>query len=112
MSFPRYEISKDTRGEFRFNLKSKNGQVILTASEGYTNKSDCRTAIGICQRNSPYDRNYDRRTTWNGKYYFTLRSDNGRDIGRSEDYNTSSGREEGINDVKRDGPTQTVHDLT
>ncbi len=46
------------------------------------------------------------------KYYFTLRSDNGRDIGRSEDYNTSSARDEGINDVKRDGPTKTVVDNT
>lgn len=112
MSYPRYEVFKDVRSEFRFRLKSKNHEIILASSEGYTNKSDCLNAIGICQRNSPHDRHYDKRTTTGSKYYFTLRSDNGRDIGRSEDYNTSSARDEGIKDVQRDGPTQTVVDLT
>lgn len=112
MSFPRYEVFKDSKNEFRFNLKSKNYEVILTASEGYTNKSDCVHAIGICQINSQYDSDYDKRTTLSGKYYFTLRSNNGRDIGRSEDYNTISARDEGIKDVKRDGSTKTVVDLT
>lgn len=112
MSYPRYEIFKDGRGEFRFNLIAVNYKVILTASEGYINKSDCERAINICQANSPYDRHYDSRTTWTSKYYFTLRSDNGRDIGRSEDYETSYGRDEGIRDVKRDGPTKTVIDKT
>ncbi len=112
MSYPRYEIFKDIRDEFRFNLISKNYKVILTSSEGYKNKSDCKGAIEICQKNSPFDRYYDRRSTSSGKFYFTLRSDNGRDIGRSEDYNTNSAREEGINDVKRDGVTTVIIDKT
>lgn len=112
MSYPRYEIFKDSKGEFRFRLKSKNYETILTASEGYNHKSDCQNAISICQRNSQYDSNYDKRTTVSGKYYFTLRSDNGRDIGRSEDYNSSYARDEGIKDVKRDAPTKTIIDLT
>lgn len=112
MSFPRYEIFKDTRGEYRFRLQSKNSEIILASSEGYTYKSDCKTAIEICQRNSPFERNYDKRTTSSGKFYFMLRGDNYKDIGRSEDYNTSSARDEGIRDVQRDGPTKTVIDLT
>src|SRR5688572_17827259 len=103
MSYPRYEIFKDVKGEFRFRLKSKNYEIILTASEGYINKSDCKNAISICQRNSPYESDYDKRTTSNGKYYFVLRSDNKKDIGRSEDYSTAWARDEGIKDVKRDG---------
>ena len=112
MSYPRYEIFKDVKGEFRFRLKSKNYEIILTASEGYINKSDCKNAIGICQRNSPYESDYDKRTTLNGKYYFVLRADNKEEIGRSEDYSSASARDEGIKDVKRDGPTQTVVDLS
>jgi uncharacterized protein YegP (UPF0339 family) len=112
MSAPRYEVFKDTRGEFRFNLISKNYQTILTSSEGYKNKSDCYSAIEVCQRNSPYDHYYDRRTTVSNGYYFTLRSGNGRDIGRSEDYETSWGRNQGIEAVKRDGPTKTIVDKT
>lgn len=112
MSYPRYEVFKDTSRNYRFRLRSKNYETILTASEGYVNKSDCMNAIGICQRNSPFDRFYDKRTTVSNKYYFTLRSENGRDISRSEDYNTSWSRDEGISDVKRDGSTKTVVDLT
>ncbi len=112
MSYPRYEVFKDTVSEFRFNLKSKNYEIILTASEGYKNKSDCLRAIEICQENSPFDKYYDKRATWNSKHYFTLQSSTGRDIGRSEDYETSWGRDQGIEDVKRDGPTKTVVDLT
>ena len=83
MSYPRYEIFKDSKKEFRFHLKSKNYEIILTASEGYVNKSDCQNAISVCQRNSPYESDYDRRTTLCGKPYFVLRSDNKKDIGRS-----------------------------
>jgi uncharacterized protein len=112
MNYPRYEIFKDSKGEYRFRLKSKNYEIILTASEGYKYKSDCENAVAICQRNSPYDADYDRRTTWNQQHYFVLRSDNKKDIGRSEDYTTNYGREEGIKDVKRDGPTKNVVDVT
>jgi uncharacterized protein len=112
MNYPRYEVFKDTKKELRFNLIDKNYKTILTSSEGYENKSDCYNAIGICQRNSPFDKHYDKRTTLSGKFYFTLRSDNGRDIGRSEDYGTSWSRDQGIENVKRDGPTQNVVDKT
>lgn len=112
MSYPRYEIFKDSKGEFRFRLKSKNYEIILTASEGYSSKAGCENAIGICQRNSPYDVDYDRRKTRNGSHYFVLRSDNKQDIGRSEDYSSEWAMNEGIKDVKRDGPTKTVVDQT
>jgi len=112
MSYPRYEVFKDSKREFRFHLKSKNYEIILTSSEGYINKSDCLNAVGICQRNSPYDSDYDRGDTWSGKPYFVLRSDNKKDIGRSEDYSSASARENGISDVKRDGPTKNIVDQT
>ncbi|HMF73603.1 MAG TPA: YegP family protein [Flavitalea sp.] len=112
MDYPRYEIFRDAKKEFRFRLKSKNYEIILTASEGYDSKYDCQNAISICQRNSPYDVDYDRRTTQSGKPYFVLRSDNKKDIGRSEDYSSVTAREEGIKDVKRDGPTKTIVDQT
>lgn len=112
MSYPRYEVYKDASGDFRFRLKSAgNYETILSSSEGYKNKSDCYNAINICQRNSPYDSYYDRRTSLNSQYYFTLRSSNGRDIGISELYSSPASREQGITAVKRDGPTQTVVEL-
>ncbi|NCU05594.1 MAG: YegP family protein [Chitinophagaceae bacterium] len=110
MSYPRYEIFKDNKGEFRFNLHSINYEIILISSEGYKEKNDCKMAILICQNHSPLDVNYDRRITHGGNYYFTLRSSNWKDIGRSEDYTTVSKRENGISAVKRDGKIKTVID--
>ncbi len=108
MSYPRYEIFKDKIGEFRFNLIATNYKVVLTSSEGYKNKYDCERAIEICQTNSHYDQYYSRRTTISQQYYFTLMAVNGKDIGRSEDYQTAVGRDQGINVVKRDGGTKII----
>ncbi|MCH5687292.1 YegP family protein [Niabella sp. W65] len=45
----KFVISKRTNGEFQFNLKAGNGQVILT-SEGYANKSGCENGIESVKR--------------------------------------------------------------
>jgi uncharacterized protein YegP (UPF0339 family) len=111
MSYPRYERYRDVSGQWRFRLRDTNYKTILHSSEGYHNQADCTRAIEICQRNSPYDSNYVRRTTTAGLFYFTLQSDNGRDIGMSEGYNTQSARELGIANVKRDGSARTIVDV-
>lgn len=111
MSYPRYEINKDVKGEFRFNLISTNYKVILV-SEGYTSKQNCYSGIESCQKNSPKDERYQRLTSSNGKYYFNLTAENSRIIGTSELYESSSARENGIDAVKRDGPTKTIVDKT
>jgi uncharacterized protein YegP (UPF0339 family) len=40
----KFEIYKDTKGEFRWRLKSANGQTIATGGEGYASKTGCETA--------------------------------------------------------------------
>lgn len=45
----KYEIFKDKKGEYRFRLKSSNGQIIAT-SEGYTRLSGCRKGIEAVKR--------------------------------------------------------------
>jgi uncharacterized protein YegP (UPF0339 family) len=39
-------------GEFTFNLKASNGEVILTASETYTTMSACENGIASVKKNS------------------------------------------------------------
>ena len=109
MSYPRYEIYRDSKLEYRFRLKAAgNYEIILHSSEGYKNKVDCDNAVAICQENSPFEQYYERLTSNNGQYYFTLRAKNGKIIGMSEMYNSFNSREGGISAVKRDGPTKTV----
>lgn len=106
----KFEIRKRTNGDFQFNLKASNGQTILT-SEGYSSKANCQNGIQSVKNHAPYDSNYDRRTSTNSKYYFNLKATNGQTIGTSEMYESSSGREGGIDSVKANAPSATIDDL-
>ena len=49
---PKFEVYKDKRGEFRFRLKAKNGQIIAV-SEGYTTMASCDNGIASVKKNAP-----------------------------------------------------------
>lgn len=112
MENPKFQIFKDNVGEYRFRLKAKNGEIILQSSEGYTTKQNCQNGIASVQVNAPYDSRYIRSTAINGQYYFVLKAANGEPLGRSEMYNSSYGRDNGIEAVKRDAPNAPTEDLT
>lgn len=111
MENPKFQVFKDTRGEFRFRLKAKNGEPILS-SEGYTTKQGCLTGIASVKINAPIDSRYYRSVASSGQYYFTLRAANGEKIGTSEMYSSASARDNGIEAVKRDAPGAPTEDLT
>ena len=48
---PKFEVYADKRGEFRFRLKSRNGEIILTG-EGYVSKDGCKNGIDSIRRNA------------------------------------------------------------
>ena len=96
----KFELFKDTSGEYRFRLKAANGEIIL-ASEGYSVKV-----------NAPIDARYARETSANDRHYFNLRAANHEVIGTSQMYRTAAGRENGIESVKANAPTAWVDDQT
>ncbi|MBQ3823809.1 MAG: YegP family protein [Clostridia bacterium] len=49
---PKYEVYTDKKGEFRFRLKAKNGQIIATG-EGYKTKKSCLNGIESIKKNAP-----------------------------------------------------------
>ena len=49
---PKFEVYKDKKGEFRFRLKAKNGEVIAV-SEGYVAKNSCLAGIESVKKNAP-----------------------------------------------------------
>ena len=106
-----YELKKSTDGQFMFNLKASNGQIILT-SERYTTKASAENGIESVRTNSPHDDRYDRLASSNGKPYFVLKALNGQVIGRSELYESAAGRDNGIESVKANGPGSPVRDKT
>lgn len=107
----KFVISKRTNGEFQFNLKAGNGQVILS-SEGYTARGGCENGIESVKKNAQDEANFEKKTAANGKFHFNLKAGNGQIIGSSQMYESEQGRDNGINSVMENAPIATVEDET
>ncbi len=107
----KFEIFEDKAGEFRFRLKAGNGEIIL-ASEGYVQKDSAENGIESVKSNAPNDNRYERKETKSGGHMFNLKASNGQVIGTSESYTSMSGRDNGIESVKKNAPDARVEDLT
>jgi uncharacterized protein YegP (UPF0339 family) len=107
----KYEIKKSSNGQFFFNLKAANGEVILT-SEQYKAKSGAEGGIESVKKNASVDSRYERKTSTSGQHYFVLKAANAEPLGRSEMYSSSSAMENGISSVKTNAPDARVDDLT
>lgn len=107
----KFELYTDKAGEFRFRLKAGNGEIIL-ASEGYKQKASATNGIESVKKNAPDDARYERKETDAGNFRFNLKSTNGQVIGTSESYKSASGRDNGIESVKKNAPDARVEDMT
>lgn len=105
----KYELKKGASGQFMFNLKAGNGEVILT-SETYTTKAAANDGIASCKKNSGTDANYDRKTSKAGQPYFVLLAGNKQVIGKSEMYSSAAAMENGIRSCRENGPTAPTVD--
>ncbi|GEN69831.1 MULTISPECIES: YegP family protein [Chryseobacterium] len=107
----KFVISKRTNGEFQFNLKAGNGQVILT-SQGYSSKSACENGVESVRTNSQDDTKYERNKAKDDRCYFNLKAGNGQIIGSSQMYESENGMENGIESVKNNAPHASLDDET
>jgi len=48
----KFVISKDAKGEYRWNLWASNGQMLATSAEGYKAKSNCKAGIEAVRMNA------------------------------------------------------------
>lgn len=103
----KFEIYTDKAGEYRFRLKAGNGETIL-ASEGYKAKAGCLNGVESVKKNAPVDAQYECKQTQTGKFMFNLKSPNGQVIGTSQSYETVTGRDSGVESVKKNAPDATV----
>lgn len=107
----KFELSKTSGGQFRFNLKAGNGQVIL-ASEAYNSKDAVENGIDSVRKNAGDDARYDREVAKDGSFFFRLKAGNGQVIGMSEMYTSEAARDNGIESVQKNAPDATVDDQT
>ncbi|ENW82818.1 UPF0339 protein [Acinetobacter sp. ANC 3929] len=106
-----FEVSQASDGQYRFVLKAGNSETVLT-SELYKTKAAALNGIASVQKNSPDDGRYERLTSKNEKPYFNLKAANHQVIGNSQLYSSEQSREKGIESVKKNGPSETIKDLT
>ena len=103
----KFVISVRKNGEFQFNLKATNGQVILT-SEGYTTKAACLNGVESVKKNAAVEARFETKVAKNGKPYFNLKATNGQVIGSSQMYASETTMKAGIASVMKNAPEAVV----
>ena len=118
----KFVITTTKNGEFTFNLKATNGQVILTASESYSSEDGVKGGIESVQKNAlahVEDQTVENFETLThpkyevyqdkaGEYLFRLKAKNGQNIGKSEGYKTKASCLNGIESVGKNAPEAEI----
>jgi uncharacterized protein YegP (UPF0339 family) len=104
-----FECKASASGQFIFNLKSGNHEVILS-SEQYTSKAAAFAGIESVRKNATNDASFLRKVAKNAANYFVLVAGNHQTIGKSEMYSSSAAMERGIDSVKANAPEAALKD--
>ena len=103
----KFVVTVRKNGEFQFNLKATNGQVVLT-SEGYNTKAACLNGIESVRKNGPVEDRFEVKVAKNGKPFFNLKATNGQVIGSSQMYASERTMKAGIASVMRNAVDSPV----
>ncbi len=103
----KFEIKQAKNGEFHFNLKAANGQVVLS-SEAYPTLAGAKKGIESVRKNSAKPASFERRTSTGGQPYFVVKAGNGEVVGRSQMYASADSVRSGIASVQRSAPAAAV----
>jgi uncharacterized protein len=106
--FEVYQSGK--KNEFRFRLKADNGQTILS-SEGYTSKASCLNGIESVKKNAGDPKRFAKTITPSKMFRFAITAANSQIIGTSQNYKTESGRDNGIESVKRNASKAEIKEV-
>jgi len=116
----KFIIQTAKNGEFTFNLKASNGEVVLTASETYTTLDACKNGVESVRKNSlapVEDQTRDEKIGHpkfelyedkGGQFRFRLKAGNGQNIGKSEGYKAKASAKKGIASIGRNAADAPV----
>lgn len=107
----KYDLKVAKNGNFFFNLKAANGQVILS-SEMYNTKRRALDGIESVKKNGGDEKRFEVKSSKNGDPYFVLKAGNGQVIGKSEMYKSTSSMKNGIASVQKNAAGARVDDQT
>ncbi|MHA3611360.1 FRG domain-containing protein [Yersinia enterocolitica] len=97
MSSGHFEIKRTKNGQFHFNLKTSNGEIVLS-SEMYANNYSAKIGAKSVEDNAGNKDRYDIKQSVNG-YYFILKDEENRVIGIGESFETRKGVQNAINRI-------------
>lgn len=107
----KFEIKSAKSGKYMFNLKSANGQVVLT-SETYDTKKAAEKGLASVRKSATNAKRYEKKESKKGEPYFVLKAANGEIVGKSEMYTALKSMEKGIASVQKNAPESKVDDQT
>ena len=115
----KFVIGKTKNGQYRFNLKAGNGEIIAT-SEAYTSLTACKNGVesvkkkalaeiedqtlNESKKNPKYELYLDKA----GEYCFRLKAANGEIICHGEGYKAKASCKNGIDSIGRNAPEAEV----
>ena len=105
-----FTVTKENDGNYYFTLKSKNGQLILNSLK-HISLFACKDGIETIRASAIDNLKYDYKKTFDGKFYFSLKSVYGEVLGNSKLYETAENRNIGIEAVWRTAPLAIVINL-
>lgn len=94
---PSFDLFKGSQGQWYFNLKAPNGEIIL-ASEAYQTRGGAQGGIQAVKTNADPS-SFDRRESQAGQPYFVLTAANNKIVGVSQMYKRRQNRDKGIDAV-------------
>ena len=103
-------VKREENGNYSVTLKVKGGHIMLNSIK-HLYKSSCKDGIEIIRANATDNLKYEYKKTFDGKFYFRLKSVHGDVLGNSKIYETAEHRNIGIETVRRIAPFASVIDL-
>ena len=116
MAPAKFVIKKARNGQYTFNLRAKNSEIILSASETYPHRQAALNGIESVRKSAANKEMFEVAVVKSKKAdapkqtYFRLKAGNGETIGKSEMYKSDSGRRGGIKSVMTNAPTAVLVD--
>ena len=108
MSKVYFSVFEGRDGQYYFNLKAGNHEIILR-SEGYKSKSGAINGVESVQKHCADRGNYLEKVSKNGKPYFVLRARNHEVIGVSQLYGSKQAMNNGIESVMKNGVSKIIN---
>jgi uncharacterized protein YegP (UPF0339 family) len=105
-----FNINESANGQFVFNLKAGNHEVILT-SRMFDSIAAARDAIALVRKHASSTARFERKIGKDKSPYFVLTAEDGQVLGRSEMYSSAAAMEIGIKSVMTNAPSTVIKGL-